>query len=518
MASSGRIDTNDGRQAMWTVAWIARTLVVEPRALYDANIFYPHRNTLAYLEPNIFVGALAVPAYWATKNALFAYNFVVWLSFVLSQVGAYALVRHLTASRAAAIVAAICFGFCAYVFSHTAHSQLMMTAGLPFSLLAMHRFVERRTARRAVVLGLIVAAEALSCGYYGVFLALMLVPGLPFYALALGFWKERAYWVGTMGAGFLAVLVVLPFLLPVLELQQSTGFARPLEESLKWSATWRSYLATSAHLHRWILPWLGSWGEVLYPGTVAAVLGVLGLILMWTRRSLAPERAHVVYYSALGLFGLWASLGPAAGLYAWLYSILPVFSLLHAPSRLGILVTLALVVFSGYAVAEIASRLRRPVAVAVALAALSVGDLAVAPLSLTRAEPLPTAYQSLAKWPYGPVAEFPFFWLRNDYHRHAEYMLMSTYHWRPLVNGYTDYIPPEFRAMAVPLSSFPNPESFAILKRLRARYVIFHLNLYDRHSVVKLKDRIEQYRDYLRPIRLEDPVWLFEITAWPPEA
>ena len=95
-------------------------------------------------------------------------------------------------------------------------------------------------------------------------------------------------------------------------------------------------------------------------------------------------------------------------------------------------------------------------------------------------------------------------------------MLYSTAHWRPLINGYSDHIPPEFRAMVVPLSSFPNPESFAILKQLRAQYVVFHLNLYDRRAVVDLKARIDQYPDS-SPIRLEDPVWLFQIAAWPPE-
>jgi len=96
-------------------------------------------------------------------------------------------------------------------------------------------------------------------------------------------------------------------------------------------------------------------------------------------------------------------------------------------------------------------------------------------------------------------------------------MYYSTYHWQPLINGYTDYIPQDFRDMVVPISSFPNPESFAILKRLRARYVVFHLDLYDHRAVVDLKARIEQYREYLRPIDLEDPVWLFQIAAWPPE-
>ena len=124
---------------------------------------------------------------------------------------------------------------------------------------------------------------------------------------------------------------------------------------------------------------------------------------------------------------------------------------------------------------------------------------------MVEARPVAPAYESLRKWPYGPVAEFPFFYLRMDFPRHAEYMLYSTAHWRPLINGYSDHIPPEFRAMVVPLSSFPNPESFAILKQLRAQYVVFHLNLYDRRAVVELKARIDEYREYLRPIRHRGP-------------
>jgi hypothetical protein len=515
MGTAGRIDTNDGRQAVWTVAWVARALVLDPRGVYDANIFYPHRNTLTYLEPNLFVGGLAIPAWWATENPYFTYNFIVLLSFVVAQIGMYALVRHLTQSREGAAVAAVSFAFCPYVFSHIPHSQLLMTAGLPLALLAMHRFIEQRTAGRAVTLGLVVAAEALSCGYYGVFLALMLVPALPYYAVAGGLWRERCFWIGTVGAGLLAVGIVLPFFWPVIELQRTTGFSRPLEESLRWSATWRSYLASPAFAHRWRLPWLGEWGEVLYPGTVATVLGLIGFVIGCAQAKRRNQRNHVIFYGALGAFGVWASLGPRAGLYSLLYHLVPVFSLLHAPSRLGLLLTLVLAVYAGFAVAVFFRKRRRTALMAGVLVLVTLADLNVAPLFLADAPRLPAAYQSLAKWPYGPVAEFPFFYRRVDYHRHAEYMLWSTFHWRPLVNGYADYMPPDFRAMTVPVSSFPNPESFKILQGLRVRYVVFHLDLYARSASTDLKKRISEYRDYLRPIRLEDSVWLFEITAWP---
>src|SRR5207253_3779982 len=132
-----RVDNGDGQFPIWNVAWVARALVLDPRHVFDANIFYPHRWTLTYSETNLGAGALAVPIYWSTRNPYAAHNVVLLLSFVLSAGGMYCLVRYLTADRRAAAISAIAFAFCPYVLAHTPHIQLLMTAGLPFSLLAL---------------------------------------------------------------------------------------------------------------------------------------------------------------------------------------------------------------------------------------------------------------------------------------------------------------------------------------------------------------------------------------------
>src|SRR2546425_2359147 len=139
----GRIDSGDGQFSIWNVAWVARTLATDPRHVFDANIFYPHRSTLAYSEGNLGAGALAVPAYWATGgNPYAAHNVVVLLAFIMTATGTYYLVRYLTSDRRAAAFSAIGFAFCPYVFAHTSHIQLLMMAGLPFSLLAFHRLAD----------------------------------------------------------------------------------------------------------------------------------------------------------------------------------------------------------------------------------------------------------------------------------------------------------------------------------------------------------------------------------------
>ena len=518
-ASAGRIDSGDGQFSIWNVAWVARTLVVDPRNLYDANIFYPHRGTLAYSEANLGAGVLAVPFYWASGgNPYVAHNAVVFLAFVLALTGAYSLVRHLTGHRGGAAVAAAAVAFCPYVFSHIPHIQLLMTAGLPYSLLAMHRFVERRTAGRAAVLGLALAAQALSCGYYGIFAGLLAGFGLLVYGVSRGLWRQWPYWAGAAFAAALSMSLVMPFFWPYVELQEGSGFARSLADARRWSANWYSYLAVAAWVHRWVLKFLQPWGEVLYPGTVAIVLGIAGFTALARRRITgAGGRDHAWFYGSVAVIAFWLSFGPNAGLYAWLYKVLPILTWLRAPSRFGLIVVLALAVLAGFGVSALLSRSRRFVLASALLVLLTMADLFVAPLFMVDAGPVAPAYESLRVSPYGPVAEFPFFAQRIEFPRHSEYMLNSTAHWRPLVNGYSDHIPAEFRAMVVPLSTFPSRESFVILKQLRARYVVFHWNFYHHRTAAEVKARLDEYGDYLRPIRLEDPVWLFEIAAWPPE-
>ena len=41
-------DDPDGHLFMWTLAWDAHAFVHQPLAIFDANIFYPNRNSLAY--------------------------------------------------------------------------------------------------------------------------------------------------------------------------------------------------------------------------------------------------------------------------------------------------------------------------------------------------------------------------------------------------------------------------------------------------------------------------------------
>ena len=512
LGSVARIDNGDGQFSIWNVAWVARTLVVDPLHVFDANIFYPHRWTLAYSEANLGEGMLAVPLYWLTRNVYAAHNAVLLLSFVVSGTAAYYLVRYLTRDRRAAAVAGIGFAYCPFVFGHTPHIQLEWTAGLPLALLAFHRLADRPTIGRGFALGAVVGVQALFCAYYAVFAALVVGYAALVLATTRRLWTSRQYWTALLAAGIATTVIAAPLYMPYALLRNETGFSRTLENAGSFSATWKMYFASGAYAHAWMLKIVGHRGEVLFPGIVTSVFGIVGVVSWLDRHSRLRE--SVVLYSTLAVLACWASLGPSAGLYSALYALIPPFTWLRAPARLGLIVTLALVTLAGIGISAALQKFSRPILLTGALATIALGELAV-PIKFPPVPPVDPAYQVLATLPWGPVIEMPVYSERFAFVR-ARYMLSSTVHWMPLVDAYSDYIPKDFIAKADVLGDFPTREAFKLLEPDKVRYAVFHTDTYSADTRRDLSIRLQQFSPYLRQWYADERTSLYEIVAFPP--
>ena len=513
----GRTLPGDGPFAIWNVAWVAHTLTSDPRDLFDANIFHPHEATLAYSEINLVGGIVAIPGWLATRNPYVAHNSALIFAFASSALGAWLLARRLTGSGAAAAPAAVLYAFCPYFFAHTPHIQLLMGGGIPIALLLLYRVVDAPTVGRGAALGAALAAQALACAYYGIFAGLLVGYGSVVFAVTRRRWRERQYWVAIAAGAAISIALVLPFFLPFVELQQERGFRRSVEENIQYSANLQSYLASAAHAHRWLLNIIRQWpqfNEVLFPGFLTLVFAVIGLVT--GLRGDGTARETVLFFASISGLAFWASFGPEAGLYSALYHSVPLFSFLRAPSRVGPVVMLGLVVLAAFGVRRLFDRVRvgyRTPAAAV-LAVAGVLELNQIPFGWQRAPLLPEPYRLLAQSPRGPVAEFPFFGIRAIFHLHTQYMLFSTAHWFPLVNGYSDYFPRDFREAAPILETFPSHEAFASLRRRRVRYITVHWEMYGPRRG-EIEQRLEPYAKNLRPLMTTDQMSLYEVMFYP---
>jgi hypothetical protein len=512
--SDARFGTNaDGMFSLWNVSWVARTLLEDPRNLFNANIFFPHKNSLAYSEPNLVAGAMGAPVWWVTRNPYATLNFVVLVAFAAAWYFTWRLVRHLTGNSIAGAVAGVLFAFCPYVFAHTAHIQLMLTAGIPASMLALHHLADAPSLRRGALLGAALLIQALACAYYGIFAALIVGYGVLFLAVSRSLIKDARWWISIGIAAAIALAGTLPVMAPFIEIRDE-GFGRTLEESAAYSANLSSYLVSSAYAHSWLRRALSgwpAWNEVMFPGFLTLALAACGGWLAARGTGVRHARETALLYGTFGVLACWASFGPSGGLYRLLYEI-PVFAFLRAPARLAIVVVLALTVLGGLATAHLlasAGRYRRWAAAALLI--IAIGEMAT-PMPWERAVRLPAPYANLAQMPPGPIAEFPFHTRRP--HLQTQYMLYSTLHWMPMLNGYSDHEPPEFSSEASALETFPSDDSFHVLRALGVRYVGVHWDRYGTRAG-EIRGRLQPYKRYLTPVAMSGRTELYEIISFP---
>lgn len=507
-----RLD-GDGRFSIWNIGWVAHALSTDPLNVWNANIFFPSRTTLAYSEANLLAGAFAAPVYAATGNVFLASNLVLIASFVLSAMATYALVTYLTGNRRAAAVSAIAFAFCPFVFAHLSHIQLLMTAGLPLSLLCFHRLADRPTIGRGAALGLALAAQTYACAYYGIFAVLLIGLATLLFAVLRRDLDQRAYWTAILVGALVSAAVVAPLALVYARFGSETGFARPLDQARLYSATPGSYLASAAYAHRWLLTLAGNWREVLFPGLIATILGVAGAIMGLRHARRSPT---VVMYVTIGLVALWASFGPDAGLYRVLHETVPAFTFLRAPVRFGLIVQLALSVLAGFAVAEILRHANRPLLWTAVLLTVAIGE-SFKPLTFSPVPAVDRVYRTLAGLPFGGVIELPLYSRRFAFLR-TKYMLASTAHWKPLVGGYSDYMPGRSIELEGVLGGFPTRESLDQLARDDVRYAVVHPADYSPDEREKFEERLREFKTEIRRLQTSDSSELYEILTRVPNS
>jgi len=502
----------DAQFSIWNVAWVAHALLTDPIHVFDANIFYPHRQTLTYSEANIVAGAVAAPVYAVTGNPFAAHNFAVLISFVLAGAAMYYLARYLTGDWRAAAIAGIAFAYCPYAFSKLPQIQLLMTFGIPLVLLAFHRLADEPGPRRGVWLGLALTLQVWACAYYGVFVALLTSALSLAVPMLTRTWSNVRYWTAVGIAAGLSGLLTLPLVLPYLRLQES-GFGRTLEESREYSATLRSYLTSSTYATGWLAPLLfpnAKSYDSLFPGVVALGCGIAALF--FARGWDARRRRLVWLYGGIALLAWWLSLGPVGGLYVAAYQ-LPIFDFLRAPSRFGVLVTLSLAVLAALAVTELLRRAHTRAFVAFALIGLAIAEQVLSRNSfLVRPVPvIAPAYSFLASQPPGAVLELPPFSKPFERTRH---MINSMANWYPLVNGYSDFIPQDFSDNVGAYSEFPSELAFSRIPT-GVRYVVFTLSHYAGSQRDALAAKLAAFSDRVRRTYADEQTWVYEIIDRP---
>ncbi len=500
----------DPQLQTWILAWDAHALATNPAAVWQAPIFYPYPDTLAYSDHHLVLSLVAAPVIWLTNNPVLAYNLLVGLSFALTGWATHDLAYALTRHRWAALIAGAAFAFCPFRIAQIFHLQLLQTAWLPWLLLAAHRLltVPDRRWRPALLLGVFLGVQCVTALYYAFFAGLALAGyvGLWLAGRLWARWRRGAAlpwpvlaWLAVSGA--VALAIVVPLTLPYLRVYGTLGVVRSLRELENWSAPLNSFRSVDAGSPLLRLPgFLPNTGEwVLFPGLLALAAALLGLRRWererWYWRGLALVAAVLALGTALRTTRGGAIL-PVPLPYALLYSHLPGFGALRVPARWGMLMALAVAILAALGLAQWLPRLRRwQPAVAVALLLLVVAESWAAPLRTTNPAALATVapiYPWLgapAQADIGVVLELPVGPIPrgSELERITWRQFNSRFHWKALAVAFSGVIPFGTTDLLAVVQQLPDQAALEYLQLVGVDTLVLHRDEYDAAQLAQVE-------------------------------
>jgi hypothetical protein len=488
-------DIGDPLAEAWQPAWGGHALLHQPLHYFDANRFWPLKDSLAFGDALVGYAPAGIIGS-GPHSAMVRYDLLFIFAYALAFFGAYLLARELGLGPLGAVIAGAAFAFAPYRLEQDGHLQVISSGGIPLTIALAIRGI-RRQRPWLLFWAWIVAAWQVSIGW---------VLGLPFaYGLggavgvAIVLWlvhRRPAVPRGMLvaSAAGIVVFVAVTYWIahPYLYIADNFPAARRSpHEVAAFSGPLKVFLAAPEENFIWgaatagIRDTLTTWQEkTLFPGAIILVLAVVGL---WSS-SLSKRWRIGLGIAALAIMILQLGFQEQGGLlwpYRVLYDVLPGWDAIRTPGRLATFSTLALALLAAAgAEAAIRAALRRrwpawtatAIACVLGLAIVTEGrSLPFDPFDDQAMPDVPPAQPSTEGIPT-PQLHLPALTAKEN----RAFQLASTDGFPDMVNGRASTNPAVVLDLVKHMAGFPDAATVRELQDYGVRTVILHLGLTER--------------------------------------
>jgi hypothetical protein len=509
-------DLGDPLLNTWILWWNAQQVPLTD-AYWNAPAFAPMRNALALSETLLGLTWLTTPLQWMGASALVAYNVMMILEPVLNGLSAYWLCLVLTSRRDAALVGALAFAFAPYHAGQLSHIQMRATFFMPLALVGLHRYWTTGGFRWLVLFASATALNGLVSGYFLLYFGVLVALVITWLAISSGELKKLTAVIAALGA---AAVLIAPVSLRYRAVHDELQLARTISEIESFSADAASIALGSNRLAMWpVQTPLHRPETAAYPGIVITMLLVAAGVAILLRRlrsapigrppmpaivvgglavagivfgAVAIERPYKVIGVGLDLLLLTAlasrtfrrlarsgsipalycvgliaaallSLGPVGRVlghrfwykppFTWLMT-LPGFDSVRVPARFSSIEILCLAVLAAYALIRLwpnVTRVSLPATAAIAFLIVVDGWTCVPVVRVPAPAPVPLTADLVIELPTQG-------WVED-----VRAMYRGTFHRRPVMNGYSGFVPPHY----VPLQADLRRECVSLIEAVR---------------------------------------------------
>lgn len=454
----------------WTIWWNADRAVHGFADYWNAPIFYPEKNTFAYSEPQPAT-VIVAPAIWISHSRAFAMNLYLWLSLALNGWFAERLLRSIVRSPWIAVGGGLSMMLLPIVHWQMGVIQLVPMWGTIWLWWAIIRLGRtelstaslRRTGMLGLEIGLAMTACWYCCVHHGLSLALLMLAG-GFVLL-----RQITNWKLIVAISVSVVLFAAlngPILWHLSLMTENANFKRTQETVAALSNVPSDYLNIYGRTLFKLPNPQGRAAWMMCPGYGKYILALVGIAFGFG----VSRRIATILLTLVAIAAFFLSLGDNLQIFEWkpwwfLVEHVPGFAQIRNVFRFGYFLQAAAVLLATSAIDliwEHCTRYKSSGTKALGLRLLQIlvfaaalytwfdpfpGKLGLASASYSNFQP--SWFNELARQQReysGGVLCLPMAQGHGvkGYEITAEWMMASTYHRVPLVNGYSGFFPKQY--------------------------------------------------------------------------
>lgn len=362
-------NSGDVYQNLWNLWWAKYSLLQAHVSIYEYTylLFWPTGFNLVFETLTPIAGVISIP--FQSVSLEFGYNFLFFLGFVVSGVGAYVLINYLLKNRSAAFLGGLFFDFGSFHIANSFnHIDFFFIGWIPIFLYFFLQTLDNDRNKYLFAVGagisfvLIVFMDEFEEGLMTLFVALAIIL---FYLVS----KERRLKVVNRQFMLSAVIIAITAFIcgswgfiPLIYTALSPGglsaaySLNDLSNNVAWSANLVSFFVPNYYFYNDAFQTgpmnllFGSNDRTVYIGYTLIILSIYGIY---------KTRKKYAFWAAIFLLFFLLSLGPfvkiedavtqTPGLYL-IYHLIPYINFIREPARFYLIASLAISVLAAVGV------------------------------------------------------------------------------------------------------------------------------------------------------------------------
>lgn len=495
----------------WIQNWVIHALTTNPFSLFEANIYYPYHNSLAFSEHFLISSILSILPYKIIGEPIAVVNFTLISSLIMLGFFMYLLIYYLTKDFILSILGGLLIIFSPVTLDKVVHLQILSIQWIPLSLLFFLIFLNKYKTRYLIlslVFFVIQTYNSFLPGYFIIFTYLILYVNLYIYKRIV---FKKVVTKRNILITFLFILLLIPIIVPYYKVSREFNYTRDIRDAIHFALQPQDllypnqYTKFQASLVK-IFP-SNSLSRTGYVGFAFSILTIITLVYFLTRF----KKKEIAYNSFVitAIFGLLMSFGPLLHWngrtihdpfpvplpYALLYYIFPGFQGIRNSARWEMLFVLMMSVAISwflFRVLKEKSSIKRNFMYIILISIVVIEyNFPMKFVEVPQKKDFPKVYKWLTTTSQNAkVIELPIYnWNMWPYtHNELLRQYYGTIHFRKTVNGYSGFSPIPWQKMIVEtMSEFPSGSSISYFKKIGVNYIVIHKNEFDLLNKKKFK-------------------------------